>query len=413
MSSLYYADPTGSDSTGTGTSLNPWKTFEHGVATMPDDGSTLVLRTGSYAGFELTRKFVNRSRIWMEAGTVITGQLDLEGSSALTVRGPYAGPRGIAASAKIETIKVHGENVGLQFSDLEITTGLYTVGTGAAVSLSFKNRWVKFTRVYMHHIATGVTGGHIGGNLDINRSRYLHFIECTMEDIHGDIFELGSWEDIRFFRCYIKNCGQENPTDEPHPDHIQLTGDVHRMLIDSCFVLQTATAKRTGGAQMLFFQAETGPISNLKVVNSLIASQLTTASVAVTQEGATGAEFIYNDVITPNMGGGYWLDGNKGATTDSIEVGNIFSSWKSGSGSTSAVRDYNLYMAEPASMGAHDIVAADPKFVNLPTAPYEEDGNYELQASSPAKEAGETTYAPKVDILGRPRGSKPSIGCYQ
>ncbi|MDR0870096.1 MAG: hypothetical protein LBN39_04815 [Planctomycetaceae bacterium] len=54
----FYVSPTGSDRTGAGTADKPWATLGAAVRSVPDDGSTLILKDGVYAGFQMwSRRF--------------------------------------------------------------------------------------------------------------------------------------------------------------------------------------------------------------------------------------------------------------------------------------------------------------------------------------------------------------------
>ena len=63
----YYIAPDGDDSVGTGTTDSPWKSLTKAVATVPDDGSTIIVRDGLYEGGQsFSRHFTKACRIFAE-----------------------------------------------------------------------------------------------------------------------------------------------------------------------------------------------------------------------------------------------------------------------------------------------------------------------------------------------------------
>ncbi|MCZ2078862.1 MAG: right-handed parallel beta-helix repeat-containing protein [Bryobacterales bacterium] len=58
--STYFVAPAGSDSAGDGSSARPWATLTKAAASVPDNGSTVVVRNGTYEGLvRISRKFTN------------------------------------------------------------------------------------------------------------------------------------------------------------------------------------------------------------------------------------------------------------------------------------------------------------------------------------------------------------------
>lgn len=59
---IYYVAPGGSDAAGDGSAARPWATLTHAAATIPDDGSTVIVRDGIYKGrVRLSRRFARRA----------------------------------------------------------------------------------------------------------------------------------------------------------------------------------------------------------------------------------------------------------------------------------------------------------------------------------------------------------------
>ena len=95
-------------------------------------------------------------------------------------------------------------------------------------------------------------------------------------------------------------------------------------------------------------------------------------------------------------------------------------------GNSTLVADHNLFYlpqnetiltqgettytcANIASLGAGNL-CGDPRFVR---PAWGEEGDYHLQAGSPAINAGTPNGAPTVDLENRPRDAQPDIGAYE
>jgi len=64
---VYYVATSGSDTTGDGSSEKPWATIGKAVSSIPDDGSTIIVRDGLYTGnISISRQFNNRTIIRAE-----------------------------------------------------------------------------------------------------------------------------------------------------------------------------------------------------------------------------------------------------------------------------------------------------------------------------------------------------------
>jgi hypothetical protein len=64
--STYYVAPTGSDTTGNGSSAAPWATIARATLLIPDDGSIIIVRNGTYAQTVIQRDFTSRVLIRAE-----------------------------------------------------------------------------------------------------------------------------------------------------------------------------------------------------------------------------------------------------------------------------------------------------------------------------------------------------------
>jgi hypothetical protein len=84
--SKYYVATTGSDSTGNGSSSSPWATIAKAVQSVPDNGSEIVVRNGTYGQTILSRKFSKIATIRAENAY----QAKIRSADALAVMLYYA-----------------------------------------------------------------------------------------------------------------------------------------------------------------------------------------------------------------------------------------------------------------------------------------------------------------------------------
>jgi hypothetical protein len=56
----YYIAPDGSDADGDGSAQSPWATIQHATESVPDDGSTIIVRDGLYTGYQFVERHFDK-----------------------------------------------------------------------------------------------------------------------------------------------------------------------------------------------------------------------------------------------------------------------------------------------------------------------------------------------------------------
>lgn len=171
------------------------------------------------------------------------------------------------------------------------------------------------------------------------------------------------------------------------------------------------TGGSTGGAGIGtgIMLSTTGNIKN-NLVRNIIGVGIATA------ENADNVDIVHNTVsgakvgitISSSAGGTY---GTSMVVASNIIVGADTGLSKSGTIGSDAIYSNNLFngnttnMLSSISSVAVGTVTGDPKFVSA--------SDFNLQSTSPARDAGLQAYNPGIDILGRSRQSIPDIGAYE
>ena len=132
-----------------------------------------------------------------------------------------------------------------------------------------------------------------------------------------------------------------------------------------------------------------------------------------TNDKVTGVSFvnntIYNGTSSAPPGWGVWVTSSGGVTGVNID-NTIF--WGNESspplnGITTSNQVHHSIIDQSGFTNVNNNVDSDPLFVNP------SQGNFELQAGSPAIGAGTSVGAPAIDIDCQARGAPPSIGAYE
>lgn len=186
----YYIAPDGSNSTGDGSSDNPWATIRYATDQMPDDGSTLVVKDGLYVGAQsLGRSFTKTATVRAENPYKARFQ-----SSATSTRAFYS---------------YAGSNVcfsGLEFFGSGSTGGEYLMHLGAED---------------VHHLTFENCLIHDSYNNDLvkvnNKTHDVTFRRCLVynSDAAGDeLFDINTVQDItledNIFLMDREGSGREN-----------------------------------------------------------------------------------------------------------------------------------------------------------------------------------------------------------
>jgi uncharacterized protein (TIGR03437 family) len=82
----YHVSPSGNDSTGDGSAARPWATIANAVARVPDNGSTILVASGTYTGrIRMNRRFTRR--LTVRAETPYRARLQALNEAILTIYG--------------------------------------------------------------------------------------------------------------------------------------------------------------------------------------------------------------------------------------------------------------------------------------------------------------------------------------
>lgn len=161
--------------------------------------------------------------------------------------------------------------------------------------------------------------------------------------------------------------------------------------------------------------ARNGNVSNIQLVNDVIGAGPSTVLLVGGANGASNNQIdgvrIVNDTIADHGGVGFEIDLNqKGAAGNGVTgvtVSNtIFSGGFAGSVTPSMIR--SSIVSQASFAGTNGNIFADPKFVGPAQ------GDFHLQAGSPAIDAGSSAGAPATDFDGRARSDGHiDIGAYE
>jgi MYXO-CTERM domain-containing protein len=127
VAGTYYVATTGSDTSGDGSAAKPWATIKHAAKTIPDDGSTILVKDGSYKGqVLLSRSFSKpvmiraehryRARLTNPGGEALSCYL--KGKGNFSISGfEITNGAGYACSTR-QNYLIHFENVrGIALTD--------------------------------------------------------------------------------------------------------------------------------------------------------------------------------------------------------------------------------------------------------------------------------------------------------
>lgn len=184
----YYISPSGNDSTGSGTSGEPWLTISK-AHTSTSGGDTIICKDGTYT--------------WAsQAFTKI-----------LTIRAENTG-----------LVIFDGAGAALQWfvqADVTLTGLRFTNATGATnqpvfraeISLTFTFNYCRFDAIQVHGLANGGTGGLFGQNLGGTGSPIFAVNACIFDDVYmmsssSDYYLFGARLDVvnRVITYTLTNC---------------------------------------------------------------------------------------------------------------------------------------------------------------------------------------------------------------
>lgn len=402
-SSTYYVSPDGSD-TATGTEAAPFRTIQK-AASLVDAGDTVVVRAGTYAGFQLGWDFpqsgtATRPIIFKaDPGVVIESRNDetadginLEGSSYVVIDGfAVDNASGNIDRACIRTVS--GRNVTVRNNDVS-GCGTWGIFTSHSDYVRIEDNKTSFNNsepsdnhgIYVSNAT--VTPVIIGNEIRGNRGAGLH--------MNGDLSQGGNGliTGARIERNLIYGNGEKGGSG------INCDG-VQNSLIRNNLLY----GNHASGISLYRIDAAGGARNNVVVNNTIrmasdgrwavnIKNRSTGNTVSnnvLLHDGAKGAINIVADSLS-----GFVSDHNAVTNRFSKDDGESFltlAQWRNATN-----QDGSSFVSGPAALFV-DAAAND----------------YHLSATSPAIDAGSPLGAPNVDLEGnaRPFGSAHDIGAYE
>jgi hypothetical protein len=401
--STYYVSPDGSD-TAAGTEAAPFRTIQK-AASLVDAGDTVVVRAGTYAGFQLGWGFPQSGTATRpitfkaDPGAVIEGRNDdtpdginLEGSSYVVIDGfAVDNASGNIDRACIRTVS--GRNVTVRNNDVS-GCGTWGIFTSHSDYVRIEDNKTSFNNsepsdnhgIYVSNAT--VNPVIVGNEIQGNRGAGLH--------MNGDLSQGGNGliTGARIERNVIYGNGEKGGS------AINCDG-VQESLIRNNLLY----GNHASGISLYRIDAAGGARNNVVVNNTIrmasdgrwavnIKNRSTGNTVAnniLLHDGQRGAINIVPDSLS-----GFVSDHNAVTNRFSKDDGESFltlAQWRNATN-----QDGNSFVSEPAVLFV-DAAAND----------------YHLSATSPAIDVGSSLGAPNVDLEGngRPFGSTHDIGAYE
>lgn len=382
-----YVAPTGDDKAA-GDAAAPLRSLDEAVKASAG-GEAIVVLPGTYErvidtvarSSRVTIYGVPRSGVKPEVAGV-----EVWGGSFLTVRGVK-----ITAPSQVTshpTLKERQPAHDVEFDKVEmvVTDNPALRIRSGAWNVIVRDSWI-------HDSYGGIAGPNTP-----NKSRQITILRNRLQRFRSDAIQFGQWDDVLIQGNKIANT--KDPAGKLHNDGIQFTGG-------SSHVIIRGNVLRDSDAQLLFVQPAFGPIDDLLVENNLIHGA---GAIAVQIQGASRTRII-NNTIWESAYGGLLVRGptiwKYGVTSrDAIVANNILSAFGVANGAGVAYFGHNLLGKRSIVPGNANIVA-DPRFVNPKR------GDFSLQPRSPAVGRAWNRYAPRIDLRGRRRARRPSVGAFE
>jgi parallel beta-helix repeat protein len=410
----YYASPSGSDTTGDGSLGNPWRTAAKGLTALTP-GDTLRLRAGTYA-------------------EALADSIPSGNSGAHVTVAAYPGeqavlraPDGSAAGVRLRTGKSY-VTLGSTDATLVIDGSAQAAGnTSDGVKIDYAGSGTISHHVRLQGVEiTGWGGNGVLSTQDPDTSNVGGFNELLACHVHGNGVPLSGASHGAGHGVYLETSDNTVSDCDLH-DNGQYGVQIYRdgaaagdavncarntvtrnRLYANGFGLHSDGSAAEGGGVTCWYGDANVLTNNLCYGNA--------GGGVLVDSGASNTQVLHN-TCQGNQGQGTYHGvelGNNGAVTGTVVKGNVASGNTAGdyhasAGSTpSTTSDYNL-TGDATGVGTHTLRSTDPLFAGVAG------GDFRLQASSPARDAGVTPALVAVDLAGhaRPYGTAPDLGCYE
>ena len=387
-----YVSPLGSDA-GNGSETAPWKTLQKAADSVAA-GDTVIVRSGNYAGFHLTRDGTAASPITFraDAGVLINARnsvtpdgINLEGADYVTIEGFTVNgmPR-----AGIRSVINHHATIRNNRTDANGVWGIFT-GFSADVRIegNVTTRSVQEHGIYVSNSADRPTirgntswgnygnGIHMNGDVSLGGDGIISgaLVENNVIYDNGRGGGSGINADGVQNSVFQNNLLYGNHASGMSLYRIDGGGGSSGNLVVNNTIIGAADSRWA-------LNINTGSVNNTVLNNVLYTHHSVRGSITISPDSLAGFTSDYNVVM------------NRFTTNDGMSVISL-AQWRSATG-----------------QDMHSIIAApDQLFVNAGA------NDYHLSATSPALDAGTALRAPSRDLEGtaRPSGGGIDIGAYE
>jgi hypothetical protein len=378
---VFTVGPEGGDG-AEGTARDPWETIDHALDVVPD-GSEIRVLPGTYPAITDDRSRDRSVTVTGFGGLPTIAGADLHGSSRLVLRDlRFTAPIDIAAHPTLGDER--------PANDITVLNSEIVSPHSAAIRIGEGSREVNILGNWVHDSQGGIAGAQPP------RSRGITIVRNTIERVRADGIQFGYWDDVSISENTIRET--IDPADEIHNDGIQFRGPSEDVRI-------TRNRIHASGGQLMLVQPSLGPIDDVLVENNLM---FDSEATGVQSQAATNVRFVHNTIWNTGLGSLTLSATSSGAVaSDTVVVGNILEEFGVARDAGTAYRDHNLFGRRAPTLSTHELLLADPGFL-APDA-----GDYRPGLGSPALGAGNSAYAPRVDLAGRLRRSPPTLGALE
>jgi hypothetical protein len=382
-----FAGPAGNDS-APGTVLAPVRTLTAALA-LASGGDTIYLRRGVYplgttrtnytSPVTVVSRGKKRGRV---QGATLSGVSNLRFR-----RVAFEGPVRVTADP---VLGYRDPSTNVSFSRVSFSIGAPRVG--ACLKIDTAASRVSVSRSQFRRCGVGISGSAASPDPS---SHHIRIVGNSITKSRGDGIHFGDWDNVRILRNVIRDMA--DPAHKIHNDGIQFLGDSSRVVI-----AQNRVTDSQG--QLLLIQPAFGPIDDVLVENNLFVGA---GATAIQSQGARNVRLVNNTVWRSRYGSLNIRSGPSGPARDTVIVNNVLKTLSLAEGAEARYLDYNLVRDCTACGGPHGLSGVNPRFVNAKR------NMFALRPRSPAARAGNRKWGPRVDLRGRHRAGRPSIGAFE